>query len=293
MYLPKFPTVCSTLIYSLLLLPSSSELELTWDPLIESCHEMILAEQSLISDLPFDLTTPVTYSGKHTALSRWRECFKIDSWVKSVNEDGAEMPLSYNSITESSEPKGTAVHSSTAQHIHVQSDIPSLNLVSDYRCKPATSTSNSSRQNSLATKPQDNESVFPSGVSSKDQRSAAWEILELSNSRVSSRSSSALQFFSSSLGNTCSKIADAQRTVETFRSVPHGLGGYRNRQFSSPVAEPTSSEGEGELGSFMMMRYSELTPKRGREGLATEESDQCDSDTNGGMFDEESYIVEL
>ena len=274
-------------MYSFVLLLNSSELELSWDPLTESCHEMSLAEQSLISHFPFDLTSTINFSGKYAVSTNWRECFKIDSWVKSVNEDGAEMPLSFNSITETSQSKGVPVHAGAIQHTHVQSDIPSLSLASGYRCKPTTTASNSSHQISLATSSQVNESSFPDGERSKEQRSAAWEILELSNSRVSNRSSSALQFYSSSLGKD--KIADAQRIGETFRSIPRGLGGYRNRQFSSPVAEQSSGDGEGELGSFMMMRYSELTPERGRRGGGGGGggggvmSEEGDPDTNRGM----------
>ena len=258
--------------------PSSAELELTWDPLTESCHEMILSEQSLISKQPFDLSTFVAVSSKHKVSGNWKERFEYDSWAKSINEDGAEMPLSFSSMTNSSQRKSTVVDTSDGRHAH--SDIPSLNLVSGYRCQPTSNKS--SRRKSLSNGSQVDD-VSVSDNSCKDSRSAAWEILELSNSRVSSRSSSALQFYSSSLGH---KIADGQRTTgETFRTLPRGLG-YRNRQFSSPGAAELSDVGDDEeLGSFMMMRYSESTPER-REEASTKEKDDFDSDGNGGMHND-------
>jgi hypothetical protein len=240
---------------------NSAELELTWDPLGESCHEMIIAEQSLISKQPLGFAASITLSHKYAA-SRWRESFRSDSWVKCANEEGMEMPLSFHSTTRN-ESVGIT-NNKTVSHIISQgdSDIPSLHLGvttgsssgSGYQCKAAPLVTNS--QPKLAESVSSNVEQSPTRL---DPRAAAWEIIQLSKSRVGSNPSALL--YSSLRGNR-----DQTSVADSLTATTGGYG--KNRQLiSSPTVMALSDASatscpEDTVGSFMMLRFSETTPER-------------------------------
>ena len=257
------------------LLTTSAELELTWDPLGESCHEMIVAEQSLISKQPFEFAAFVTLSRKHTS-GKWRESFRSDSWVKSVNEEGMEMPLSFHSaMREESEKTKTVSNLPQAE-----SDIPSLNLghrseyTTGYQCKALTLVASNAYPKSTESDVSSSKEHSPKRL---DPRAAAWEIIELSNSRIGSNSSAIL--YSSLRGNR-----DQTKVVDSLTATSGRYGRGNRQPFSSPVVTALSHADdtcagatEDTVGSFMMLRFSGSTPERKRES-----EDENTNSRNGG-----------
>ena len=242
-----------------------------WDPLGESCHEMIVAEQSLISKQPLNgFAAFISLSCKYVT-DKWRESFRSESWVKRVNEEGMEIPLSFHSTTRN-EADITAI----SNILQGESDIPSLPLghrsssSSGYQCKAAPTIS----------QPKLIESDAASGSTSKEQspkrldpRDAAWEIIELSNSRIGSNPSALL--YSSLRGNR-----DHTGVVDSLAAATGRYG--RNRQLiSSPAAMALNdanvmiSCSEDTVGSFMMLRFSETTPERKRESEDEDANLRC------------------
>ena len=229
-----------------------------WDPLGESYHEMIVAEQSLISKQPLGFPAFITLSHKYVT-DKWRESFRSDSWIKHVNEEGMEMPLSFHSTM-----KNKAEITTISNISQGESDIPSLHLghrtssSSGYQCKAAPTNS----------QPKLTESDAASGSTSKEQspkrldpRAAAWEIIELSNSRIGSNPSALL--YSSLRGNR-----DQSGVVDSLTATTGRYG--RNQQLISSPAVMTLNDAnaiscpEDTVGSFMMLRFSETTPERKR-----------------------------
>lgn len=262
----------------------SAELELTWDPLGESCHEMIIAEQSLISQQPLGFAAFIGLSHKYVN-DEWRESFRGDSCVKHANGEGMETPLSFHSTTRN---ESGITNDKTVSNIisKEESDIPSLLLgrgsssISGYQCKAAPLVTNS--------QPKVTESVATSSGKEQspkrlDPRAAAWEIIELSNSRIGSNPSSLL--YSSLRGNI-----DQSRVVDSLTATTGRYG--RNRQLiSSPAVMALNDSDamscpEDTVGSFMMLRFSETTPERKRE---SEEEDA--NLRNGGKCAGPSYIT--
>ena len=237
---------------------------------------MIVAEQSLINKQPFDPTSFVSISRKFMS-TKWRESFQQDCWVNSVHEERVEMPLSFHSTEESTK---SATFVSSAQQS--QSDIPSLNLGSrheyaqppfGYHCKPLMGTSTSHQK----SHPTESKSINDQCSESTDPRATAWEILELSNSRVNSGNSS-LRLYSSLYNFRCDTTPS---TVESQRTVSHGY-----TQSTRHVASPLTSldDGDGNLGCFMMMRLPGSTPERHRpkETESMDQSRKDEADANGG-----------
>ena len=229
---------------------------------------MIIAEQSLISKQPLVFAGFITLSRKYAA-GKWRENFRSDSWVKSMNEEGMEMPLSFcSTMREESEATVIKTVSSLSQG---DSDIPSLSLAhstSGYQCKAAPQVPHS-YPTSTESDATNSKEESPKRL---DPRAAAWEIIELSNSRIGNYSSSLL--YSSLRGN----IDQSSGVVDSLTATSGRCG--RNRQLiSSPaVMELNDVNGtscpEDTVGSFMMLRFSEATPERKRESE--------DEDCNGG-----------
>ena len=233
-----------------------------WDPLGESCHEMVVAEQSLISKQPLGFAAFITLSHKYVT-NMWREHFKSESSVKRANEEGMEMPLSFHSTTRN---KSQTTINQTVSSVLLQgeSDIPSLHLDSSssgYQCKAAQFVTNS--------QPKLTESESDASSSGKEQspkrldpRAAAWEIIELSKSRIGSNPSALL--YSSLRGNR-----DQDRVVDSL-IVTSGRYGRNRKLISSPVVMALSDANgvscpEDTVDSFMMLRFSETTPERRRE----------------------------
>lgn len=262
----------------------SAELELTWDPLGESCHEMIVTEQSLISKQPFHLGNIISFRRKRILSNKWMEHFQCDTWIKSVNDKGVEMPLTFHSLTTDSSRSTTSTTTTVPSLQQAQSDIPSLHvdpsyppLPSGYRCKPSMATSNNLNTH-LKTQSMESKISEDQHPDSKfsDPRATAWEILELSNSRVSSRNSS-LQLNSSLYGLRRDK--DSRVSGCLGRSIPRGYG-QRSELFASPVA--TIKDIDGDVGCFMMMRAPGSTPERKIETEVQNENGDDESQENEG-----------
>lgn len=250
----------------------SAELELTWDPLGESCHEMIVAEQSLISKQPIGFAALIQALSHKYLASKWRESFRSDTWVKHANEEGIEMPLSFHSIIRNE--SGTTNNKTVSNISQGESDIPSLHLrdrsSSGYQCKAAPRVTNS--------QPKMTESVAASNSNLKaeenpkrlDPRAAAWEIIQLSNSRIGSNPSALL--YSSLRGNR-----DQPNIVDSPTATTGGRYGKNRQLISSPTVMALNDANamscpEDNVESFMMLRFSETTPERKRKSV--------DEDTN-------------
>ena len=272
----------------------SAELELNWDPLGESCREMMVAERSLISKQPFEL--PAFIDIQHS--TKLMECFERDSLVKIVNEEEAELPLSFNSVFENSE------HSNISSNIQLgQSDVPFLNLgsrydrvqpSSGYQCKAKVSMPNlcqksqsvdSHKSTLMATSSSHQVSALDSSkvfndqhLESTDPNTAAWEIIQLSNSRVSDNNSSS-RLYSSLYNFRCD--GDKRVISESLRTMPRRCN--INSAHSSPELALNIAEVEGELGSFMMLRFPGSTPERQvKEAVSGDESGNDVPERNGG-----------
>ena len=223
---------------------------------------MIVAEQSLISKRPLGFVAVITLSRKYLA-SKWRESFRSDSWVKHANEEGMEMPLSFHSIIRSeSETASSKTVSNISQG---ESDVPSLHLrdrsSSGYQCKAAPHVTNSHHQ------PKVTESVAASSTNLRaedgspkrlDPQAAAWEIIQLSNSRIGSNPSALL--YSSLRGNR-----DQTNIVDSLTATTGGRYGKNRQLISSPTVMALNdanamSCSEDNVESFMMLRFSETTP---------------------------------
>lgn len=182
-----------------------------------------------------------------------------------------EMPLSFQSTT-----RETSEMTKTASSIPTQSesDIPSLNLrqrsisVSGYQCKAADPPVSNPPPKPVAVDEEQS-------VKRLDRRAAAWEILELSNSRIGSNPSSILY----------SALGDSVRAAHSLTSTA-GRHRAKNRQqlYSnlSPVASnlnfADSACPEDTVDTFMMLRFAELTPERKRPS-------EDDTDLkNGGIY---------
>lgn len=220
---------------------------------------MIVAEQSLISKQPHGFVAFITLSHKYAG-GRWREIFRADSWVKSINEEGMELPMSFCSVT--SDESETTLNKPVSNFSHGDSDIPSLNLghrTAGYQCKGAPLVPNP-HPTSTESDPTSSKEQSPKRL---DPRTAALEIIELSNSRIGNYPSALL--YSSLRG-------DRDQNSGIVDSLTATSGRYgRNRQLiSSPVvmalndANGTSCP-EDTVDSFMMLRFSEFTPERKRE----------------------------
>ena len=250
-----------------------------WDPLGESCHEMVVAEQSLISKQPLGFTVFITLSHKYVT-NKWRESFKSESSIKHANEEGMEMPLSFHSTMRNESQ--TTINQAVSNILQGESDIPSLHLGSSssgYQCKAAPFVTNSQPK---LTKSESDASSSDKEQSPKrlDPRAAAWEIIELSKSRIGSNPSALL--YSSLRGNR-----DQERVMDSL-TVTSGRYGRNRKLISSPVVMALSDANsvscpEDTIDSFMMLRFSETTPERRRES-----ENDGDNLRNGGKC---SFVI--